>query len=89
MLKFKLKYGSGDTIIQPRQTELSFLYATPRVDLFYNPTMYHYNVFLMVAELCSRNENEVKKWTREPNYKKISRVYATPRVDLYNPTKNL
>ena len=40
MLKFKLKYGSGDIIIQPRLAELSFLNGTLYVDLFYNPTMY-------------------------------------------------
>ena len=67
--KFKLKYGSGDTIIQPRYAELSFLYATLSVDLsIILPCII--KIFLTVAELCSLNENEVKIWIRGNNYKK-------------------
>ena len=34
----EVKYGSGDIIRKRRYAELSFLYATLSVDLFYNPT---------------------------------------------------
>ena len=47
-------------------------------------------IFLMVTELCSGNENEERIWIRGHNYlkKKISRVVCDTRVDLfYNPTK--
>ena len=36
----EVKYGSGDIIRKRRYAELSFLYVTLRVDLFYNPTKY-------------------------------------------------
>ena len=42
----KEEYGSGDIIRKRRYEELSFLYATLHVDLFYNPTKYHYRVML-------------------------------------------
>ena len=41
------------------KTELSFLHATLHIDLFYNPTKNHWNIS-NIAELRSRNENEVK-----------------------------
>ena len=62
----KHKYGSGDIIRKRRYAELSFLYATLRVDLFYKPTKY-LKIFLMVTKLCSGNENEVKIWIRGHN----------------------
>ena len=37
----KEEYGSGDIISKQSLAELSFLYATPHVDLLYNPTKYH------------------------------------------------
>ena len=82
MLKFKLKYGSGDIIIQPKSAELSFLYATLRVDLFYNPPCI-IKIFVTVAELCSQNESvDIVIQPRS------AELYATLRVDLfYNPTK--
>ena len=40
----KKKYGSGDIIRIRRRTELSLLYATVRIGLFYKPTKYHSNV---------------------------------------------
>ena len=38
------KYGSGDTTRKRRLTELSFLYATLRIDLRHDPTKYHFNI---------------------------------------------
>ena len=37
----EVKYGSGDIIRKRKHAELSFLYATLRVDLFYKSTKYH------------------------------------------------
>ena len=37
----EIKYGSGDIIRKRRYAELSFLYETLHVDLFYKPTKYH------------------------------------------------
>ena len=36
----EVKYGPGDIISKRKYAELSFLYATRRVDLFYNPIKY-------------------------------------------------
>ena len=49
-------------------------------------------IFLMVTELCFRNENEVKHGSgdmiRKRRYAELSVLYATLRVDrFYNPTK--
>ena len=50
----KKNYGSGAISRKQGQAELSFLYGSLYIDLFYNPTKYHSNI-LTVGELCSGN----------------------------------
>ena len=40
-MKEEYMYRSGDIISKQRLAELSFLYTTLHVDLFYNPIKYH------------------------------------------------
>ena len=40
----KKKYGPRDMNRKQRQAELSFMFATLRIDLYYNPVKYHLNV---------------------------------------------
>ena len=47
-------YGSGAISREQGHAELSFLYGSLYIDLFYNPTKYHSNIS-MVGELCSEN----------------------------------
>ena len=56
----KKKYGSGDINRKRRYAELSFLYATLVIDLFYNPTKYHSNI-LITRVFVGKPGPEVKK----------------------------
>ena len=61
----KKKYESGDIIRERRQAELPFLCMTLRIDLFYNPTMYHSNILKgfevglrkPIVEKCGSGDN--------------------------------
>ena len=53
--QWRKNMDQGDIIRERRQTELSFLYVTPRTQLSYDPTKYHW-IFLTSAELCSGNK---------------------------------
>ena len=64
------------------KTELLFLHATLKIDLFFNLTKYH-KIFIVVVDLCSRNKDEEKIRIRGHKWKMMtSRVvmlaYDTP-----------